>query len=263
MVPILTQAVVIGQDPATGGLNVAFPSGQMAAYPVKFGFHGPADGVRVNHPAMPGRGTWGIVAFPGGDDRAGVWISSVYNAMDDARTTNTDAFLEYNSHQSGYYETLDKTGQKVIAFPDGTNIVVGNDTAKPTTYRHVVDDKQFAKLQAFPDAERVPTPPSPFAVNIRVASGVHISIDPTGVVLVDVGSGNAVLEMHPSGTINLLAATRINIGGLAETLYRLIDERAIAIFNGHTHSDPQGGNTGPPNSTLSVGAETTTITFAG
>lgn len=263
MVPILTQAVVISQDPVTGGLNVAFPSGQMAAYPVKFGFYGPADGVRINHPAMPGRGTWGIVAFPGGDDRAGVWISSIYNAMDDARTTNTDAFLEYNSHQSGYYETLDNTGQKVIAFPDGTNIVIGASTSKPTTYRHVVDDEQFAQLQEFTDAERVPNPPGAFSIIIRTASGVVLAVEPDGRVTINVHENTAVFQLLPEGVANLQATTRINIGSFAETLYRLIDERAIAILNSHTHPDMQGGDTGPPNQTISAGSETTTITYAG
>lgn len=270
MVPILTQAIVLSQDPTTGGLNVAFPSGQVAAYPVKFGYHGPADGVRINHPAMPGRGTWGLVAFPGGDDRAGVWIASVYNAMQDARTTNSDGFLEYNSHFSGYYTTLDKTGQQVTFFPDGSSLIMGADTARPPTFRHVVDDKQFPQLQSFSDGERVPNPPTPFSLNWRMASGVTLVTDPAGNCTISTGAGVAILNITPAGVVNIMAAgvvnmlagAQINIGGLSETLRRLIDERFVALYNAHVHPTPSGLS-GAPTVPISAGSTATSITFAG
>lgn len=265
MYPLLTQAQVISQDPATGGLNIVLPSGQMCAYPVRFGYYGPADGMRVNHPALPGRGTWGLVAFPGGDNRAGVWLNSFYSQFIDARTSNTDAFMEYNSHFSGFYETLSKIGQRVQRYPDGTTIIIGADTTPPPVHRHVVNPVQRQVLQEFTDAERVPSPPSPFNVLLTHASGTSAQIAPDGTVTVNSGAGQTIFQMTPEGIINITAGTQINIGGIVETLFRLMDERMIAIYNNHTHGGVQAGGdvTGVPGVPLTIGAETTTITFAG
>lgn len=297
----VTRAQVISQDPKTGGLNVVFPSGQVSAYPVKFGYHGPADGVRINHPAMPGRGTWGVVVFPGGDLRAGVWIASIYTQMIDARTTDTDAFTEYNSHQSGFYEIMDGQGNHSQVYPDGTQITIGSSPTPPTTYRHTVDARQYPVLQAFPDAERVPNPPAPFIIHIKTASGVDMEIDGSGNTSINVKNGQALLRMTAAGEIDITAAVKvvvtapevdvnastkasitapqvnvtattqanitaptIHMGGSAEALYRIMDERMIAVFNGHVHTNGnQGSNTGTPTTTLSVGAQTTTTSTVG
>jgi len=58
--PLVSNARVIAVDPARRRLTVTLPSTQTVS--VRMGVHGPADGLRVSHPAMPGRGTEGIEA---------------------------------------------------------------------------------------------------------------------------------------------------------------------------------------------------------
>lgn len=71
----------------------------------------------------------------------------------------------------------------------------------------------------------------------------------------------------PEATIN--AATKcqinspqVNLSGDRLGLRRLIDDRLIAIFNGHTHPGDSGGTTGAPNQTLSTANTCTDITRA-
>lgn len=56
----------------------------------------------------------------------------------------------------------------------------------------------------------------------------------------------------------------INLGGDRGSLRSLIDERLIALFNGHTHSGVQAGNgsTGAPTQQLTLGDTATNITKA-
>jgi len=57
----------------------------------------------------------------------------------------------------------------------------------------------------------------------------------------------------------------INLGGDRSALLSLIDERILAIFNGHEHFNvqPGTGNSGPPNVTLTKDQCCTSITKAG
>ena len=75
--PWCALAQVTAQDPDNGALTVIFRSGQLPGLPVKYGYQGPADALRISQPPLPGRGTWGLVAFPNGDIRNGIWICSI------------------------------------------------------------------------------------------------------------------------------------------------------------------------------------------
>lgn len=241
---------VIAQDPSNHQVHVMFPSTQMSAIPVRVGFHGPADGVRVKHPPMPTRGTCGVVAFVGNDNRTAVWICSLYTQQMDA-LNGDDPNMDYHAHFSGYYSTLDGAGNMVQRFPDGTTVVVGSSPAPAAVTRHVVNAAQERTAIPFTDAERVATPPAePFNV-VLDHPNCHVSIAP---------DGGVIINSATSVTIN--APVQINLGALSEALFRLVDERMIAIYNAHTHSTPDG-ESGPPDVPLSIGAETTTITFAG
>jgi hypothetical protein len=178
MTPTISDARVLAVDVQNRRLTVELPSRQIVV--VRMLIHGPADGVRVNHPAMPGRFTDGLVLFPVNDNRNGFWIGSVYKSQTDALTTNDDPFLEYNSHWSGAYEWMDGQGRWTKSFPDGTYIQVSDSTTKPTTYRHTVDTDQNQQLTQFTDSDRVPKPPSPRHLFIKHASGTTQDTDPKG-----------------------------------------------------------------------------------
>lgn len=69
--------------------------------------------------------------------------------------------------------------------------------------------------------------------------------------------------------VTITAATKcqvnspqVNLSGDRVGLRRLIDERLLAIFNGHTHPGDSGGTTGAPNQTLSTANSCTDKTRA-
>lgn len=144
------------------------------------GIHGPADGLRVSHKAMPGRGTEGLVVFPAGDNRNGIWICSLYVQQMDSLTSDTDQFLEYESHWSGHLHLLDGQGNFTEAFADGSFLQIGAGTTPPATYRHTVDSQQKRQAVQVTQSERVTIPPPPFNVTLRHASGTTAAIDPSG-----------------------------------------------------------------------------------
>lgn len=67
-----------------------------------------------------------------------------------------------------------------------------------------------------------------------------------------------------AGTSCQINSPEINLATDRESLRALIDERLIAIFNGHTHAgvDPGSGSSGAPNQTLTLANTATSITKA-
>lgn len=196
--PLLAHAQVISQDPQ-GGVYVLLPSGQVpgASY-ARVIHYGPADGLRVTQKPLPPPGTWGLVAFPYGDSRNGIWIGSVYAAQVDARALPQDPNADYESHWSGAWSLMDGTGQYAKSFPDGTYLTVSSTAALPAVTRNIVNEQQVKTAIPYAASDRVTTPPSPFIVNLRTASGATIQIDASGNINVTAGSG---------GTINFNAST--------------------------------------------------------
>jgi hypothetical protein len=241
---------VISQDPANHAVWVMFPSTQMPAISVKIGLRGAADAFRINHASLPSRGTYGVVGFLAGDNRSGVWLCSLYVQQMDALTTDSDPTLDYHSHWSGYYDLINENGDLAQSFPDGTFLVVSGAAVKPTMFRHIVDDQQNRQTIPLTDAQRVPNPPPAKHVYLSTASGTTVHIDP---------SGNVTIQAK-TGTINLTAPNNINLGSLGETIYRLVDERMVALFNAHVHLS---GGAGIPTTQMAIGSQTTTVTRAG
>lgn len=182
--PLLMEARVVSVDVPNRRVIVDIPSAQMLGIGCKMLVHGPADGARVHHKAMPGRGTWGLVAFPYGGALNGIWLGAFFQSLVTALTTNTDQFMDYSAHWSGAYELMDQNGKWTKSFPDGTYIQASDVTTKPTTYRQTVDSNQNQQLTEFKDSDRVPSPPSPRHLYIGHASGTTADIDPTGNVTV-------------------------------------------------------------------------------
>lgn len=87
--------------------------------------------------------------------------------------------------------------------------------------------------------------------------------------------GSAVIEVNPtSHAINItstapvnvtssqsanVTAPAINLGATGQTLLAFITSSFQALFNGHTHNDPQGGATSGPNQTMTASHMTTTV----
>lgn len=244
MIPWLTRAQVVSTAPPNK-VNVIFPSGQSPGFPVQVLTEGPADAQRVQQEPLPRPGTWGIIGFPNGDSRNGVWLGSYYANQEQAYTIPDDPHFRYFSHWSGHYETLDKDGNSVTYHPDGTYVAVGSMTALPSTNRQTVDATQTQQSVPFPASDRIPNPPSPFYVTIAHASG-------------------ATLQITPAGQINVIAAPgqTINFSQEGQTVNDalVLVSKFISEFNAHTHGDPQGGTTTTPTAPLTAADVESAIT---
>lgn len=298
MYPAIQECQVVAVNPKLRRLTVVTPSLQMVE--VRAGYHGPADGVRVSHKALPGLGSWGLVAFPYGFNINGVWLCGTYPGFLDANTTDTDPFMEYDAHWSGAYELMDQTGQWLKSFPDGTFVQLATSTAKMPTYRHIVDENQNQQLELFKDSDRIPNPPSPRYLYINHASGTTAEVDPSGnttvngaksatctvqfnksTVVID-GSGNitvtgasgaqikltanaAYVTIDKNGGIEANAAAgqnlKVSSGGAAASYTLVRTDLFLAAFNGHVHGNGHGGaNTTAPVTALTAGNVQSTMT---
>lgn len=244
MTPWITKAQVVSAVPPDS-VNVLLPSGQMPGYPVKVLMTGPADALRVQQEPLPTPGTWGVVVFPAANQRNGIWLGSFYAQSVQAFTVPDDAHMRYMSHWSGHYETLDKDGNSVTYHPDGTYVIVGSMHAVPPTNRQTVAPDQTQQSTAFPPADRVPKPPSPFYITVGHASGASLQITPAGQINVVAAPGQTVDFSQEGSTVN-------------DAL--VLVSKFIAQFNAHTHPDPQGGNTGAPTTQLTASDVESAIT---
>lgn len=258
MFPILQEGRVIAVDIPNRRLTVELPSTQ--AVQVRMGYHGPADGARVSHRPMPGRGTWGLCAFPYGENRTGIWVCSHYPSFIDAVSTDTDQFMEYDSHFSGAWEMMDGTGQWTKSLPDGTFIQSAESTTKPETFRHTVDPQQNVQLTSFPDSERIPNPPSPRNFMISHGSGTVVQIDPSGNTSITGAKGatckfafnGATFTIDTNGGVEVNTAAGQNIklsaGGDASQFTLVRTDLFLQYINNHKHLGVQAGTgvTGVP-----------------
>lgn len=268
--PLISNARVVAVDPRHRRLTVTLPSTQIVT--VRDTYDGPADGLRVNHKALPGRGTEGIVCFPAGDNRNGFWLGSIYTQASDALTTDTDQFMEYNSHWSGHFHILDQFGNYTESFADGSFLQAGSGTTVPPTFIHTVDTSQYRQTTALSQDQRVPNPPSPFNFTFGHISGTNIAISPNGSTTVSGASGatltqtfggttltvdasgnvnmtgasgakfittfgGATLEIDSSGNVSITAPSSVKIGSQGETLHTLLTSLAAAAYNLHEHTN--------------------------
>lgn len=209
--PPISNARVLAVDVPNRRLTVSLPSTQIVS--VRMSYEGPADGLRVSHKAMPGRGTEGIVVFPAGDNRNGFWLKSIYTQAMDALTTETDQFLEYDSHWSGHYRILDQDGNKTESYADGSFLQVGVGTSPPSTSRHIVDARQFRQVTPVPQDQRVPNPPAPFNFTLRHISGTVAAIDPTGNVTVSGAPGASLAHSFGGTTLEIDSSGNVTATG--------------------------------------------------
>lgn len=224
MFPHMALAQVTGRSTNPWGVYVMYPTGQGSGVLVQMGLHGSADTLRVSQKALPSEGTVGLVAFPYGDSRNGIWLCSVYTQGNTA-LVNSSPDVDYEAHPSGAWSLTDQAGNSTFALPDGSFVQFGNAGVKPELTRNVVNASQHIVPMPFPDNTRQASSPTPFPVTLSLASGTTISVDI---------SGNA--------TINLAAGGHLNItqGGSPADFLTLVS-KMVAQFNAHTHSDDGAG----------------------
>lgn len=203
--PLIGVGMVVSHHPSRHAVYVMLRSGQMPSQPVQVGFDGPADAVRLSQEELPTKGTWGVICFPQGDSRNGIWLRSYYAQNQDAIPSDTDPFLHYKAEWSGYWEHRDKSGNESRVFPDGTAITYSATGALPTVYRHVVDGAQVRQQVPFTQTERVPNPPAPFIYTMAHASGTQVQVDSAGNTTVT-GASSATLTLNFGGTTLVIDA---------------------------------------------------------
>lgn len=225
MVPLITTGICISQDPDNGAVGVLLnTTGQGMPAPVKVLYYGPADSLRINQQPLPGVGSLGLLAFPHGDIRNGVWMGTILQSGIDAITSTSsgvgptdalDAFTRFTSHWSGHAELLDAFGQTATQWIDGSYLAVASDAGPsgvpefPMLTRHVVNDGQvrMRQITGFDDrVDEVQDPP--FNFGFAHASGTNIYIDPDGSLTV---SGVGDMTYSTSGDVNVSASGAITL----------------------------------------------------
>jgi phage baseplate assembly protein gpV len=174
--------------------------------------HGSADALRVSQKALPTEGTWGLVAWPYGDSRNGIWLGAVYTQQNDA-LLNTSPDVDYEAHPSGAYTLLDQKGNFTFAFPDGSALQVGATGGAPTLTRHVVNAQQVQGAIAYPNSTRMAAAPTPFPTQFTHASGTTVTVDAAGNANVTAVSGTAITLKIAGGVSLVMSGTNVAITG--------------------------------------------------
>lgn len=226
--PLMSQAWVTGRDVAKRTLFVRLPSTQGTGIPVSVGYHGPADDIRVDQRPLPRIGTMGLVAFPYGDARNGIWVQSLYAAGNDATMPNGDGRLR--TEWTGEVEYMSDDGDFYHRFPDGSYFTLGASTDVPEITRRVVGSNQLYENVSAPDSLRR---------SGDVASKPFQFVHSSGVV---VGISGSVL------TVTLKDGSSFTIGADGAPDGLGLVSKLVKVFNSHTH--PANGE--PPSKQISA-----------
>lgn len=205
----ITQAVVLSHDPDTNSLQVMLRDGQGLGQPVKVLYPGACDALRINQQPMPGRGTMGVIAFVNNDIKSGVWLGAVVGAIADAISSPVDdPFLKYESHWSGYWNSLDQGGNENTHWTDGSTLTVGSGFV-PT--RHIQNTEGVREAVPVAATDRPTATPFPFT--FMHSTGTMVKIDALGNVTV---SGVAAITADAVGAID--ATSKASITATAPTI---------------------------------------------
>ena len=254
--PSIQVAKVIGYDAEQNSVLVQLQSGQFPVIPARMSYRGNADQYRIEQEPLPLVGTWGVIAFPGNDDRFPIWLGAYYPNITNAITSSPvlqDSQIKYFSHWSGYYSKLDGQGNLYVRLPEGTNLIANPDNTIPVIFRHVFsttieDNNEIPQARIeFPDSERVPSPPPVFWLSINHPSGASTSCTPLGVVTWQAGNPQlASWVITPSGVATL--QTGVNGGPGVQT-------GPTAVWDGHQGLITITGANGHSSITMNVSGE--------
>lgn len=276
--PPLAIATVVSQDGDSYGVNVILDgtmAGQMPSLPVSVGTHGPRDALRGQWPGLPTKGTRGLVVFPRGDVRNGIWICAVAGPFNDSSAHVPGAEnIHYEARYSGYWNWQDEQGQEATVWPDGTQMLIG-PAAVPTVTRHTVNAQQVRQATPFGQNERVPAAPGAFPLTLNHPTGAQASLTVSGAWRLLAANGQtatveangATIVIQADGKITATSPVEVDVlapsihlsnGG---TLHTLLTDAAATLFNNHVHNgvQPGGGNSGPPTTTMGAGQETSIV----
>lgn len=233
--PLLTNAWVTGRDESKRELYVRLPSTQATGIPVSLGYVGPADDLRVNQHPLPRIGTQGLVAFPYGDARNGIWLMSIYGAGNAAFMPNGDGRLR--TEWTGEVEYMSNAGDYYHRYPDGSFLTLGTSTDAPTITRRVVNSSQAYENVEAPDSVRRSGTVSSKPFQFTHSSGVKILIQ-----------GNTL-------TVTLKDGSEFIIGADGAPDGLPLVSKLVSVFNAHTH--PENGS--PPSDQISASDIQSTI----
>lgn len=101
-------------------------------------------------------------------------------------------------------------------------------------------------------------------------SGASIKLSNDGKILLngatEIDAAAPALNITTTGNVNVVAggsanidSDSVNLGHTSGALQSLINAIAVAVYNGHTHNDPQGGVTGVPNQQIDSSAITSNV----
>ncbi|KVW15385.1 hypothetical protein WK91_18280 [Burkholderia cepacia] len=85
-------------------------------------------------------------------------------------------------------------------------------------------------------------------------TGPTVNITTTGATNINAQTANVTATASASVT-----APAINLGASGQSLLSFVTSAFMSLFNGHTHPDPQGGNTSAPNQQMTSSHLTTTV----
>jgi hypothetical protein len=243
-VPFLSRGMVLSHDPDNDGIVVMLQSGQMPVYTVKRIYHGLVDAYRINKPPLPTRGSWGLIAFPGGDVRNATWLGSYQPHKIDAITSEQDdPFADYQAHFSGHWSHLHGvSGYLATQFADGSFFVAGSGISLPTMHRHVVGDQQKRERIEYPFSDRAPNPQKTFSYSFN-QSGTNFTatLDPSGNlnVLFDQGKSLTFQQSGTSATIVIDGSGNITVNAAQTITYNAPASMAfitpVATFSSAVH----------------------------
>ena len=208
---MIDNATVVQQFPDQYRVLVSIDSrqGQMPFIPVQLGTHGPRDAVRGHYRAVPLPGTRGVVMFPRGDERCGVWVCAVDPSLPNASTLSPgNSATDYNALHGGGWTWEGADGTTARQWPDGSTLLLGASMPVPT--RHTLNPQGQVVRTPFTAAERNPNPPSAFQLDLQLASGASVVVSAAGAVTVTAAAGQvltlavtggATLTLNPDGTV--------------------------------------------------------------
>lgn len=91
--------------------------------------------------------------------------------------------------------------------------------------------------------------------NLNATVGGNMTANVTGNANTNAAQANVTATSSASVT-----APTIKLGASGQTLLQFVTSAFMALFNGHTHPDPQGGNSSPPTQQMTSAHLTSTIT---
>lgn len=180
--PHLAEVTVLSRSVNPWGVYVLLPSIQSVTF-VRMGLNGSADALRASQKALPTESTSGLVAFPYGNSRNGIWLCAIYGQQNDA-LPGTDMDMDYEAHPSGAWHAVDGQGIVSLYLPDGSFLTTNPGGTLPALTRHVVNAAQEQQAQAYPNDTRSAGVASARPLTISLANGVVVGIDVSGDVAI-------------------------------------------------------------------------------